>query len=136
MGTKDNETRETFAYTYSATEQKELRDLRAKYAKKPAQESDALASLRRLDHTVERAGTIAGIAMGLCSVLMFGLGLTCILAWGEHLFAVGIVVGIVGLAGMGMATPLCQWVRAKRRKAVAPEALRLLDEIEGRPPTE
>lgn len=41
----------------------------------------------------------------------------------------GIVIGSVGIAGMALAYPLCCSVTQKERKRLAPEILRLTNEL-------
>lgn len=119
---------ETFRYTYSAAEQKEVEQIRAKYAP-PAREEDRLAQLRRLDKSAARPGTAAAIAAGVLGLLAFGAGMSCVLVWGDTLFWVGVAVGAAGMAAMGAAYPLYVRITQKRRAQLAPEILRLTEEL-------
>ena len=51
------EKKETFNYTYSATQQEEIKKIREKYVR-PTPEEDKMERLRRLDASVTRPGTI------------------------------------------------------------------------------
>lgn len=115
-----------FEYTYSAPEQEELRKLRAKYL---PPEENKLERLRRLDAAVTRKGTAAGLVAGILGCLLFGIGMSCCLMWGDWLFALGIVLGILGMAGMAMAYPLYARITQKERERIAPEILRLTEEL-------
>ena len=59
---------EPVEYTYSATQQEEIEQIRRKYMPK---EEDRLAELKRLDEKVSRPGTIVGIALGVVGTLTF-----------------------------------------------------------------
>lgn len=77
----------TFAYTYSAKQQEEVRRIRDKYTDR--QESK-LEQLRRLDQSVTRKGMPAALTLGICSCLVLGVGMSCCLVWDERLFVPGI----------------------------------------------
>lgn len=112
---------EAFSYTYSAKQQEEVRRIREKYL--PTEEN-RLEQLRRLDADVDRPGRVAGLIIGLLSTLIFGVGMCCTMVWVDY-FAVGIVVGIVGMAGMAAAYPVCTVITKGRRKKLAPEIMKL-----------
>lgn len=117
------ENNESFEYTYSAPEREEIRD---KYLPKdPRQEK--LARLRQLDASVTRVAAIAAIALGTVSTLVFGIGLCLCLRWSAY--APGIPVGLLGIAGMALACPVYRWVQRRRQAKVAPEILRLSQEL-------
>lgn len=42
---------------------------------------------------------------------------------------IGIIVGIVGIAGVAAAYPLCVYITKKERQRIAPEILKLSDEL-------
>ena len=119
---------EPFQYSYSAKQQQEIRKIREKYI--PRQE-DKMAQLRRLDASATRAGTIAAVALGSVSALVLGLGLCCTILWAGKLFVPGVVIGLAGLAGVALAYPLYSRMTKKRREKLAPEILRLADELSG-----
>ena len=97
------EKKETFTYTYSASRQEEVRRIREKYA--PAtKEEDKLERLRRLDRAATKPGTAAAIAVGMISTLIMGVGICA-------------------------AYPLYQCVTKRRRDKLAPEILRLTEEL-------
>lgn len=115
-----------YSYTYSAKEQTELKKIRDKYI--PPQENK-MEQLRRLDASATRKGTIISLIVGIFSSLILGTGMSCIMVWGEKLFLIGVIVGIMGLAGIGAAYPLYAHITKKERKRLAPEILRLTDEL-------
>ena len=66
---------------------------------------------------------VSALSAGIVSTLILGLGMTCVLVW--NLPVIGVIVGIVGLAGALYARPLYQKVLKKEREKAAPEILRL-----------
>ena len=123
-----DETKEIFHYNYSASQQEEIKSIREKYAP-PTQEEDKMERLRRLDQSVTRPGTIASLILGILGALMLGVGMCCTIVWGEALFVPGIIIGIVGIIGVIEAYPLYSRITKKQRERLAPEILRLTDEL-------
>lgn len=115
--------KETVSITYSAEEQKELNAIRAKYVPKGRKPLTNLDKAKAIDARVESKGTIAGLAVGIIGALIMGLGMACVLVWDK--MALGILIGLLGLAGAFFAWPLYQKVLAKQREKAAPEILRL-----------
>ena len=117
-----------FAYSYSASEQEEIRKIREKYA--PASPSETpIDRLRSLDRSATKGASIVSLIVGIISALVLGVGMCCTMVWGGSLFILGIVVGVVGIAGVIAAYPIyIQMVKRKRAK-IAPEILRISDEL-------
>lgn len=122
------EKRETFTYTYSATQQEEIKRIREKYTP-PTQEEDKMERLRKLDRDVTKPGLIAALAVGIVSTLVMGFGMCCTIEWGERLFVPGIVIGVIGIIGICAAYPLYIRVTKRQRDKLAPEIMRLADEL-------
>lgn len=122
------EKKETFTYTYSASRQEEIKRIREKYAP-PAREEDKMERLRRLDRAATKPGTAAALILGIAGTLVMGLGMCCTMVWSETLFIPGIVIGIAGIAGICAAYPLYLRITQKRRDKLAPEILRLTEEL-------
>lgn len=122
------EKRETFTYTYSAAQQEEIKRIREKYAP-TTQEEDKMERLRKLDKDVTKPGSIAALAVGIVSTLVMGLGMCCTMVWGESLFVPGVVIGVIGIAGICAAYPLYIYITKKQRDKLAPEIMRLTDEL-------
>ncbi len=120
------DTKETFEYTYSAKQQKELEEIRRKYIPK---EEDKMELLRKLDSNVTKPGTICSLTLGIIGCLVFGLGMSCALVWSDTLFVHGIVFGIIGAAAMGAAYPVYNKITKKERERVAPQILALIEEL-------
>lgn len=119
---------ETFNYTYSAAQQEEIKRIRDKYA--PFEEcNDKMEQLRRLDKSAAKPGTIVSVIIGTLGTLILGFGLSCTLVWADTLFVPGIIIGAVGNAGIVSAYPLFNLITKKRREKLAPEIIRLSDEL-------
>ncbi|MDE5588355.1 MAG: hypothetical protein K2J60_04325, partial [Acetatifactor sp.] len=95
---------EVFSYTYSASQQAEIKSIREKYMP-PTEEEDKMERLRRLDHSVTKAGTTVAVIVGIISTLIFGVGMCCTMVW-EGLMLPGIIIGVVGIMGIASAYPL------------------------------
>ncbi len=117
--------KETFSYTYSAKEQEEIKKIREKYVPK---EADKMEQLRRLDESVTRKGTVISLVVGIIGALVLGTGMSMCMVWTE-LFVLGIIVGIVGIVMVSAAYPLYNYVTKKEREKIAPEIIRLTDEL-------
>lgn len=117
---------EVFSDTYSAKEQEEIERLRKKYMPK---EADKMEQLRRLDRSVTRKGTAVSIVVGIIGALTLGIGLCCAMVWMGQWFVPGIVIGLVGIILISLAYPLFTRITQKEREKVAPEILRLTDEL-------
>lgn len=122
---------ESFDYTYSAEQQAEVERIRRKYL--PAQENK-LEQLRRLDRTVSRKAQSCAITLGVVGALILGTGMSLAMTpLGEALGALsmllGICVGVVGLVLTALAYPAYNSVLKKQREKIAPEILRLSQEL-------
>ena len=122
----ENNQNNKFSYTYSAKEQAELKKIREKYA--PAAE-DKMAQLRRLDASVTKKGTMWSIIMGVVGSIIMGGGMSMCMVGPAEYFIPGIVLGIVGMIPVVFAYPLYTHITKKEREKIAPEILRLTDEL-------
>ncbi len=122
---------ESFRFTYSAKEQKEIRQIREKYAPTPDQpdEEALLARLRALDRGVTRRGTVVSLTMGIVGTLLMGLGMSCCLVWMGSWFIPGVCIGVLGIASIALAYPVYARVTQKERERIAPEILRITDQL-------
>lgn len=122
MAEEDNQ---SFHYTYSAKQQEEIKHIRQKYL--PPDE-DKMAQLRRLDKSAAHQGTLVSVAVGFLSTLLLGVGMCCTMLWTAY-FAVGVVIGVLGLGGMALAYPLFAKMTRRQRQKLAPEILALTEEL-------
>ena len=117
---------ENFNYTYSAERQSEIDAIRKKYLPQAEQESK-MEQLRKLDESVTVPGFIASMALGIISALVFGVGMCCFLVW--SLWVLGALLCVVGVIGMLVAPWLYRKLVEKRKAEIAPEILRLTEEL-------
>lgn len=120
------EKKETFEYNYSAKQQKEIKTIREKYVPK---EENKMEQLRRLDASATKPGTAASIIVGVIGALLFGIGMCCTMVWMGNLFIPGIVIGVAGLLAIAAAYPVYTYITKKQREKLAPEIMRLTDEL-------
>ncbi|MBQ8351464.1 MAG: hypothetical protein IJY20_05425 [Clostridia bacterium] len=127
----------TFQYTYSAAEQAELRRIREKYAGRAEKQESKLERLRRLDRGVTEKAQAVSLIFGILGALLLGLGMSLVMSelaamlGLSHIPALvlGIALGILGGALVAAAYPMYQLVTRRARKKIAPEVLRLTDEL-------
>ncbi|MBQ6857701.1 MAG: hypothetical protein IJO13_11440 [Lachnospiraceae bacterium] len=132
----ENRDTETFNYTYSAKEQTEIQNIRKKYEATTERE-DKMDQLRRLDASVSSKATAAALVAGIVGALIMGFGMSLIMSdlsgiLGIHQdvgMLLGIVIGIVGIMPVCLAYPLYNRTLKKEREKIAPEILRLSDEL-------
>ena len=123
---ENNQEKETFKFTYSAKEQEEIKNIRKKYV---VPEEDKMEQLRRLDAGVAQKGTTAALIAGIMGTLLLGIGMCCCMVWQGAWFGPGILIGVIGIAVLAAAYPLYNHVTQKEREKIAPEILRLTDEL-------
>ena len=120
-----------FEYTYSAQRQQEVEEIRNAYL--PKQE-DKMDQLRKLHALPTQKAQAASIALGVTGALILGTGMSLCMtdlgaALGSLAMAVGIPVGIVGIVLVALAYPVFKRRLKKERERIAPEVLRLTDEL-------
>ena len=125
-----------FSFTYSAKEQAELKKIREKYTP-PTESEDKMARLRRLDASVTNTAQAVALVFGIIGTLILGFGMSLImtdfseiLGIGETMaMVIGIPVGIVGGILASLAYPIYNAIVKAKRKKIAPEIIRLTDEL-------
>lgn len=123
------EKKETFTYTYSAKEQEEIKKIRDKYAP-PTKEETSMEQLRRLDESATKGATVVSLIVGIISALLLGVGMCCTMVPGwEQYFIPGIAIGVVGIIGVIAAYPIYNHMVKRKREKLAPEIMRLSDEL-------
>ena len=122
----DNSQKETFSYTYSAKQQEEIKRIRKKYA---PPEEDKMACLRRLDRSATDKATTNSLIVGIIGTLLLGIGMCGTLVWQSTFFIPGIIIGVAGIALISLAYPVFCRTLKKEREKIAPEILRLTDEL-------
>lgn len=125
---------EGFNYTYSAKEQEEIKAIRKKYAASEETE-DKMTQLRRLDASVYSKASAAALAVGIVGALIMGIGMSLVMTdigavLGTVLaMVIGIGIGIVGIVLVCLAYPIYNRTLKKEREKIAPEIIRLTDEL-------
>lgn len=130
------ENKETFNYTYSAKEQDEIKAIRNKYAT-PEETEDKMAQLRRLDASVTQKAQTVSLVFGVIGALLLGLGMSLAMTdigkiiglSGGMAMLIGIPLGIVGIVLVCVAYPIYNSIIKKEREKIAPEIIRLTDEL-------
>ena len=125
------ENRESFEYTYSAQQRSEVEAIRKKYLPK---EEDKMETLRSLHQSATKKAQSAAISVGTVGALVLGTGMSLCMtdlgaALGHLAMVIGILVGLFGLVMVALAYPVYNIVLRKERQRIAPEILRLSDEL-------
>ncbi len=131
-----SDNKETFNYTYSASQQEEVEAIRKKYAEDTTPiEADKMTELRRLDASVTNKASIVALCVGILSALIMGFGMSLIMTDLADIIGMtspivfGVTIGIVGMVGVIAAYPIYQAVLKSERKRKAPQILKLTEEL-------
>ena len=132
----NNKEQNKFSYNYSAKEQAEIKRIRDKYAT-PTEAEDKMTRLRRLDASVTNAAQVVALCFGVIGTLVLGFGMSlCMTDFGEFISSqksvvmiIGIIVGIFGGILASLAYPIYSVIFKIKRKKIAPEIIRLTDEL-------
>ena len=108
--------------------------IRTQYMEKEASELDAL---RELDAKVKRPANVFAYIFGNISAIVMGAGMSlCMTALGEILgthkdmaMIIGIIVGVAGGILASLAYPVYNTIVRAKHKRLAPEIIRLTDEL-------
>ena len=122
---------ETFSFTYSAAQRSEIENIRKKYVRPQESKMD---QLRKLDRSAEKKAQSLAITLGVIGTLIMGSGMSLVMSElsalaGEFAMVTGIAVGIVGMILVALAYPVYNAVLKRERQRIAPEILRLTDEL-------
>ena len=121
----------SFEYTYSAQQQQEVERIRKKYLPK---EESKMDQLRKLHGIPTQKAQSVSLAVGIIGALIMGTGMSLAMtdlapALGSLAMVIGIVVGVVGMVLVALAYPLYNRVLTREREKIAPEILKLTDEL-------
>ena len=122
---------QSFEYTYSAEQQKEVEEIRKKYLPR---EEDKMEQLRKLHAIPTQKAQAASLAVGIVGALIMGTGMSLAMtdigaALGSLAMVLGIFAGVAGMVLAALAYPAYNRVLKKQREKIAPEILRLSDEL-------
>lgn len=115
-----------FRYSYSAKQNEEVQTIRSKYL--PKTESK-LEELKCLDRCVCSAGVTRSLVVGILGCLIFGLGLCLAMGVIGKSVALGVFVGVWGLAGMLAAYPVQRVCFRAAKAKHSPRTLELTEEL-------
>lgn len=131
----ENENIDTnFSYVYSAKAQDEIKRIRQKYQ---AEEENGISKLRKMDAKVTRKATVVSLVLGIWGALVMGSGMSLIMTeigsvvglTGITGMILGIIIGLIGIVLVVLAYPVHNKVLKKEREKIAPEILRLTEEL-------
>lgn len=125
------ENKEGFHYTYSASQQQEIESIRKKYLPK---EEDKMEQLRNLHKSAGQKAQAWAIAIGVIGTLILGCGMSLFMtdlgaSLGGIAMLIGILIGIAGMILVALAYPIYNRILQNERQRIAPEILRLTDEL-------
>ena len=121
----------SFEYTYSPQRQQEVEAIRKAYLPK---EEDKMTELRRLHAIPTKKAQAAALSLGIPGTLLLGTGMSLCMTdlgagLGSFAMLLGIVLGLVGIAGAAMAYPIYSRILKREREKIAPEILQLSEEL-------
>lgn len=124
----------SFEYNYCAKEQAEVKSIREKYAPQPEPQMSKLEQLRQLDRSVTKKSTAVALTLGIIGTLLMGTGMSLIMTpiaerLGLWAWLIGLSVGLLGISLVILAYPCYKRITEKERARIAPEILRLSDEL-------
>lgn len=122
---------ENFSFTYSAQERKEVEAIRKKYLPK---EECKMERLRNLHAIPSKRAQASALTVGIIGTLILGTGMSLAMtpigaALGNLALIIGIVVGLMGIVCVALAYPIYNRVLKNQRQKIAPEILRLSEEL-------
>ena len=108
--------------------------IRRQYMEKTPSELDAL---RELDAKVKRPANVFAYTFGSISAVIMGAGMSLVMtelaeilgSYKDMAMVIGIIVGIVGGILASLAYPIYNAIVKAKRKKLAPEIIRLTDEL-------
>ena len=92
-----------------------------------------VVQLKKLDHKAKMPATIFAYTFGIISALVFGTGMCLAMkvigAASVTSVAIGIMIGLIGLGGVGVNYPIYKKLIEKGKKKYGSDILRLAKEI-------
>ena len=123
-----------FDFTYSAAQQQEIENIRSKYLPKEEREEDKMQTLRRLHNSAGQKALRWAVIWGTIGTLIMGTGMSLVMTelgalLGKFGLVIGIAIGLVGIVLVALAYPLYNRILKKERARIAPQILRLSEEL-------
>ena len=111
-----------------------IQKIRTQYTEKEHTDLDAL---RELDAKVKRPANVFAYVFGSISAIIMGSGMSLVMtefgnilgAFKEIAMLIGIIIGLVGIVLLSLAYPLYNRILEKERKKIAPQIIKLTDEL-------
>lgn len=103
--------------------------LASEYAPK---DTSKVTALKKLDRKAKLPATIFVYSVGLVSALVMGTGMCLsmrVIGSGTGMFVLGIVLGVIGMAGMGLNYPVYLKMSKEGKKKYAFEIMELAKQI-------
>lgn len=121
----------SFEYTYSPRQQQEVEAIRKAYLPK---EEDKMEQLRKLHSIPTRKAQSLSIAMGVIGALILGTGMSLFMTelgapLGDFAMVIGVTIGLAGIILVALAYPVFSHTLKKERQKIAPEILKLTEEL-------
>ncbi len=118
----------TFQYNYSAETEATVEQIANKYA--PISEKEQkLERMKKLDQEANKKPMTVALGLGILGALILGGGMSLCMVLEGIWFIPGIIIGLIGLAVVALAYPLYLKVAKEEKARIAPEILRLAEEI-------
>jgi hypothetical protein len=111
-----------------------VQKIRTQYTER---ENTQLDTLKALDKKVKKPANVFAVVFGSISAVIMGSGMSLVLTdlgvvlgLGDFMILIiGIVVGVIGMFLMALAYPIYIKVLKKERERIAPEILKLTEEL-------
>lgn len=110
---------------HNSASAREAKTIRAQYE---AHAVTKLEQLKALDKQVKKPAKVTSLIIGTISVLVLGAGMSMIMEW-TSLMLPGVILGVVGMAGCLITTPVYKSILQKQQNKFAPQILQLSDEV-------
>lgn len=99
------------------------------YSKK---EESKVIALKKLDRNAKLPAQVFTYTFGIVSALIFGLGMCLamkVIGEGTSMFVIGIIIGVIGMALMGINYPIYKKILENSKKKYAYDIIALAKEI-------
>lgn len=98
-------------------------------------DTSKVVALRKLDAKAKRPATILAYTLGIVSALLLGVGMCLTMkvigSGSSGMFMLGLVIGVLGIAGVCVNYPLYKKLLASGKQKYAYEIIQLAKEISG-----
>jgi uncharacterized membrane protein (DUF485 family) len=110
----------------STTELKRVEKIRNQYTEREKTKFD---ELKALDRKVKRPASIFAYVFGVIGALVLGTGMSLAMKIIGDLMALGIVIGLVGIAMVSLAYPIYKSILQSRKNKYSSKILELTNEL-------